>query len=130
MFWGLVLNKFWDCQNVLYIYFSVEDDILVFELKKMMQYSTAQSSFLSVLLRLFQCSGEIEFFLCFVIGLTLNNRACRQRTGTPKFRGSGCQFPRANAILTRTQALLWDTRLRLFGITDRVVFEDGPESSE
>jgi hypothetical protein len=31
-------------------------------------------------------------FSCAVIGLTFINRTCRQRTRTPKFRGSGCQF--------------------------------------
>ena len=36
--------------------------------------------------------GKLNF-ACAVIGLTFINRACRQRTGTPKFRGSGYQFP-------------------------------------
>jgi hypothetical protein len=36
--------------------------------------------------------GKLNFS-CAVIGLTFINRACRQRTETPKFRGSGCQFP-------------------------------------
>ena len=31
-------------------------------------------------------------FSCDVIGLTFINSACRQTTGTPKFRGSGCLF--------------------------------------
>ena len=48
--------------------------------------------------------GKLNFS-CAVIGLTFINRACRQRTGTPKFRGSGCQFPQS--ILARAQALLW-----------------------
>jgi hypothetical protein len=38
--------------------------------------------------------GKLNFS-CAVIGLTFINRACRQRTGTPKFRGSGCQFPQS-----------------------------------
>jgi hypothetical protein len=38
--------------------------------------------------------GKLNFS-CAVIGLTFINRACRQRTGTPKFRGSGCQFPKS-----------------------------------
>ena len=33
--------------------------------------------------------GKLNFS-CAVIGLTFVNRACRQRTGTPKFRRSGC----------------------------------------
>ena len=58
--------------------------------------------------------GKLNFS-CAVIGLTFINHACRQRTGTPKFRGSGTlnlgvpvvNFPRANAILAHAQALLW-----------------------
>ena len=46
-------------------------------------------------------------FSCAVIGLTFVNRACRQRTGTPKFRGSGCQFPQSQCLPARAQALLW-----------------------
>ena len=38
--------------------------------------------------------GKLNFS-CAVIGFTFVNRACRQRTGTPKFRGSGCQFPQS-----------------------------------
>jgi hypothetical protein len=38
--------------------------------------------------------GKLNFS-CAVIGLTFINRACQQRTGTPKFRGSGCQFPQS-----------------------------------
>jgi hypothetical protein len=38
--------------------------------------------------------GKLNFS-CAVIGLTFINRACRQRTGTPKFRGLGCQFPQS-----------------------------------
>ena len=38
--------------------------------------------------------GKLNFS-CAVIGLTFINRACRQRNGTPKFRGSGCQFPQS-----------------------------------
>jgi hypothetical protein len=38
--------------------------------------------------------GKLNFS-CAMIGLTFVNRACRQRTGTPKFRGSGNLVPRA-----------------------------------
>jgi hypothetical protein len=38
--------------------------------------------------------GKLNFS-CAVIGLTFINRTCQQRTGTPKFRGSGCQFPQS-----------------------------------
>jgi hypothetical protein len=41
--------------------------------------------------------GKLNFS-CAVIGLTFINRACRQRTGTPKFRGSGCQFPQLSKL--------------------------------
>jgi hypothetical protein len=42
--------------------------------------------------------GKLNFS-CAVIGLTFINRACRQRTVTPKFRGSGCQFPQSRQCL-------------------------------
>jgi hypothetical protein len=32
-------------------------------------------------------------FSCAVIGLTFISSACRQRTGAPKFSGSGCLLP-------------------------------------
>jgi hypothetical protein len=38
-------------------------------------------------------------FSCAVIGLTFINTACRQTTGTPKFRGSGCLFPQSQLCL-------------------------------
>ena len=50
--------------------------------------------------------GKLNFS-CAVIGLTFINRACRQRTGTPKFRGSGCQFPQSQCHPSPAQALLW-----------------------
>jgi hypothetical protein len=48
--------------------------------------------------------GKLNFS-CAMIGLTFIIRTYRQRTGTPKFRV--VNFPRANAILARAQALLW-----------------------
>ena len=51
-------------------------------------------------------------FSCAVIGLTFINRACRQRTGTPKFRGSGCQFPQSQCHPSPRTGIALGTRLR------------------
>ena len=48
---------------------------------------------------------------CAVIGLTFVNRACRQRTGTPKFRGSGCQFPQSQCHPSPRTGIALGTRL-------------------
>jgi hypothetical protein len=51
-------------------------------------------------------------FSCAVIGLTFINRACRQRTGTPKFRVSGCQFPQSQCHPSPRTGIALGTRLR------------------
>ena len=55
--------------------------------------------------------GKLNF-PCAVIGLTFINRACRQRTGTPKFRGSGCQFPQSQCHPSPRTGIALGTRLR------------------
>ena len=50
-------------------------------------------------------------FSCAVIGLTFINRTCRQRTGTPKFRGSGCQFPQSQCHPSPRTGIALGTRL-------------------
>jgi hypothetical protein len=54
--------------------------------------------------------GKLNFS-CAVIGLTFINRACRQRTGTPKFRGSGCQFPQSQCHPSPRTGIALGTRL-------------------
>ena len=54
--------------------------------------------------------GKLNFS-CAVIGLTFINRACRQRTGTPKFRGSGCQFPQSQCHPSPHTGIALGTRL-------------------
>ena len=54
--------------------------------------------------------GKLNFS-CAVIGLTFVNRACRQRTGTPKFRGSGCQFPQSQCHPSPRTGIALGTRL-------------------
>ena len=54
--------------------------------------------------------GKLNF-PCAVIGLTFINRACRQRTGTPKFRGSGCQFPQSQCHPSPRTGIALGTRL-------------------
>ena len=56
--------------------------------------------------------GKLNF-CCAVIGLTFINRACRQRTGTPKFRGSGCQFPQSQCHPSPRTGIALGTRLPL-----------------
>jgi hypothetical protein len=56
--------------------------------------------------------GKLNFS-CAVIGLTFINRACRQRTGTPKFRGSGCQFPQGQCHPSPRTGIALGTRLYL-----------------
>ena len=56
--------------------------------------------------------GKLNFS-CAVIGLTFVNRACRQRTGTPKFRGSGCQFPQSQCHPSPRTGIALGTRLVL-----------------
>ena len=55
--------------------------------------------------------GKLNFS-CAVIGLTFIIRACRQRTGTPKFRGSGCQFPQSQCHPSPRTGIALGTRLR------------------
>jgi hypothetical protein len=50
-------------------------------------------------------------FSCAVIGLTFINCACRQRTGTPKFRGFGCQFPQSQCHPSPRTGIALGTRL-------------------
>ena len=57
--------------------------------------------------------GKLNFS-CAVIGLTFINRACRQRTGTPKFRGSGCQFPQSQCHPSPRTGIALGTRLKSF----------------
>jgi hypothetical protein len=54
--------------------------------------------------------GKLNFS-CAVIGLTFINRACRQGTGTPKFRGSGCQFPQSQCHPSPHTGIALGTRL-------------------
>jgi hypothetical protein len=54
--------------------------------------------------------GKLNFS-CAEIGLTFINRACRQRTGTPKFRGSGCQFPQSQCHPSPRTGIALGTRL-------------------
>jgi hypothetical protein len=54
--------------------------------------------------------GKLNFS-CAVIGLTFINRSCRQRTGTPKFRGSGCQFPQSQCHPGPPTGIALGTRL-------------------
>ena len=54
--------------------------------------------------------GKLNFS-CAVIGLTFINHACRQRTGTPKFRGSGCQFPQSQCHPSPRTGIALGTRL-------------------
>ena len=54
--------------------------------------------------------GKLNFS-CAVIGLTFSNRVCRQRTGTPKFRGSGCQFPQSQCHPSPRTGIALGTRL-------------------
>ena len=56
--------------------------------------------------------GKLNFS-CAVIGLTFINRACRQRTGTPKFRGSGCQFPQSQCHPGPRTGIALGTRLSI-----------------
>ena len=56
--------------------------------------------------------GKLNFS-CAVIGLTFINRACRQRIGTPKFRGSGCQFPQSQCHPSPRTGIALGTRLGL-----------------
>jgi hypothetical protein len=55
--------------------------------------------------------GKLNFS-CAVIGLTFINRTCRQRTGTPKFRGSGCQFLQSQCHRSPRTGIALGTRLR------------------
>jgi hypothetical protein len=57
-------------------------------LEHMLEQSRTQSN-ACVRARMALALGKLNFS-CAVIGLTFVNRGCRQRTGTPKFRGSGC----------------------------------------
>jgi hypothetical protein len=59
--------------------------------------------------------GKLNFS-CAVIGLTFINSACRQRTGTPKFKGSGCQFPQSQGLPSTRTGISLGKRLvrRLF----------------
>ena len=54
--------------------------------------------------------GKLNFS-CAVIGLTFINRTCRQRTGIPKFRGSGCQFPQSQCLPSPRTGIALGTRL-------------------
>jgi hypothetical protein len=54
--------------------------------------------------------GKLNFS-CAVISLTFSNRACRQRTGTPKFRCSGCQFPQNQCHPSPRTGIALGTRL-------------------
>ena len=60
--------------------------------------------------------GKLNFS-CAVIGLTFINRTCRQRTGTPKFRGSGCQFPQSQCHPSPRTGIALGTRLRGHSLT-------------
>ena len=55
--------------------------------------------------------GKLNFS-CAVIGLTFVHRACRQRTGTPKFRGSSCQFPQSQCHPSPRTGIALGTRLK------------------
>ena len=55
--------------------------------------------------------GKLNFS-CAVIGLTFINRTCRQRTGTPKFRCSGCQFLQSQCHPSPRTGIALGTRLR------------------
>jgi hypothetical protein len=54
--------------------------------------------------------GKLNFS-CAVIGLTFINRTCRQKTGTPKFKGSGCQFPQSQCHPSPRTGIALGTRL-------------------
>jgi hypothetical protein len=68
--------------------------------------------------------GKLNFS-CAVIGLTFINRACRQRTGTPKFRGSGCQFLQSQWHPSPRTGIALGTRLAKSQI---LAFSHEPES--
>ena len=63
--------------------------------------------------------GKLNF-PCAVIGLTFINRAYRPRTGTPKFRGSGCQFPQSQCHPSPRTGIALGTRLH--ANIQRIVF--------
>ena len=60
--------------------------------------------------RMASALGKLNFS-CAVIGLTFINSTCRQRTGTPKFRGSGCQFPQSQCHPSPRTGIALGTRL-------------------
>jgi hypothetical protein len=80
------------------IYDGVENEIVVYELGltniEIPPPQSRTQSNACARARMALALGKLNFS-CAVIGLTFINRACRQRTGTPKFRGSGCQFPQS-----------------------------------
>ena len=55
--------------------------------------------------------GKLNFSCAACDWFNVYHRACRQRTGTPKFRGSGCQFPQSQCLPSPCTGIALGTRL-------------------